>query len=104
MIIPNKSAEDRELLNPLVQELWGMGRERHDDTVMALWIAEVVLRKAAFVHRLAIGDEILEGEAEERTAGADLLDDHLDAEPVRTREGLTDLDENPAWRGLLDRF
>ena len=68
----------REAIKPLIDELWGLGRERHDDTVMSLWIAETVLRKSGFVHRLAFGDTTYEGEADERLAGEDLLEDPLE--------------------------
>ena len=35
----------------MIQELWGLGREKHDDTVMSLWIAHSVLRVERFTHR-----------------------------------------------------
>ena len=75
-VIPSKTPQDRELVAPMLQELWGLGRERHDDTVMALWIAEVQLRKSAFVHRVSFNDnEEMAMAAEERERPADLLDD-----------------------------
>ena len=77
VVIPSGDAETREAVKPLIDELWGLGRERHDDTVMSLWIAETVLRKSGFVHRLAFGDDVYEGEADERLAGGDLLEDPL---------------------------
>lgn len=55
--LPNKTQQDQEALEPLVAELWGLGRERHDDTVMALWIAETVLRKASFNYAISFGDD-----------------------------------------------
>lgn len=51
VIIPYATARDREAVEPLIQELWGLGRERHDDTVMSLWIAHSVLRLERFSHR-----------------------------------------------------
>jgi phage terminase large subunit-like protein len=56
VILPSKTKEDREMLEPLINELWGLGRETHDDTVMSLWIAETVLRKSSFVHRVSFDD------------------------------------------------
>ena len=55
--LPNKTRSDREALEPMVAELWGLGRERHDDTVMALWIAETVLRKSAFNYVISFSDD-----------------------------------------------
>ena len=79
VIIPSGDPETREAVKPLIDELWGLGREKHDDTVMSLWIAETVLRKSGFVHRLAFGDDsILEGEADERLAGYDLDEDPME--------------------------
>lgn len=55
--LPSKTQQDKEAVGPLVSELWGLGRERHDDTVMALWIAETVVRKASFSYAISFGDE-----------------------------------------------
>lgn len=55
--LPCKTGRDREVLEPLIAEMWGLGRERHDDTVMALWIAETVLRKASFNYAMSFGDD-----------------------------------------------
>lgn len=54
--LPSKTRQDREALEVLIAELWGLGRERHDDTVMALWIAETVLRKESFNYNMSFGD------------------------------------------------
>jgi phage terminase large subunit-like protein len=51
VIIPYATSRDRQTVEPLIQELWGLGRERHDDTVMSLWIAHSVLRVERFSHR-----------------------------------------------------
>lgn len=55
--LPSRTKEDRETLEPMISELWGLGRERHDDTVMALWIAETVLRKASFNYSISFGED-----------------------------------------------
>jgi phage terminase large subunit-like protein len=52
--------EGRAFVDILCAELWGLGREAHDDTVMALWIAECVLRGAGFQYRVATGMAIHE--------------------------------------------
>ena len=57
VIIPSATIKDNELTAPLIQELWGLGREKHDDTVMSLWIAHCVLREERFVHRVSFGDK-----------------------------------------------
>lgn len=51
VVIPYATSRDREAVEPLIQELWGLGREKHDDTVMSLWIAHSVLRLERFSHR-----------------------------------------------------
>ena len=56
VILPSRHRRDKEALDPLIQELWGLGREAHDDTVMALWIAHCVLREERFRHRMIMGD------------------------------------------------
>jgi hypothetical protein len=56
VIIPSRSAMDKEISDPLIQELWGLGREKHDDTVMSLWIAHCVLREERFQHVISFGD------------------------------------------------
>jgi phage terminase large subunit-like protein len=113
-VLPSQTKDDREALEPLLHELWGLGRERHDDTVMALWIAEVQLRKSAFVHRISFGDDNeMAMAAEERKAGADSLDEYDDREGLRVyteapaeetpkekRERETQQLASRSWRGL----
>ena len=65
-------AEGRALVDILVNELWGLGKEAHDDMAMALWIAELGLRGSTFVHRLAGGSGVVE-------AGEDRPQGHLPA-------------------------
>jgi phage terminase large subunit-like protein len=57
VILPSKTQRDREALEPFIAELYGLGKERHDDTVMALWIAECNVRKGGFEHQIAFDDE-----------------------------------------------
>jgi phage terminase large subunit-like protein len=100
VIIPTGDPESREMVKPLIDELWGMGREKHDDTVMALWIAETVLRKGAFVHRIAFDDDettTFESESEERLAGEDLLEDNPTARYVRD---VNDSHNSRMWDGF----
>ena len=56
VVIPSATEQDKEVTRPLLQELFGLGREKHDDCVMSLWIAHSVLRENRFVHRLHLGD------------------------------------------------
>jgi hypothetical protein len=113
-VLPSSNKDDREALEPLLHELWGLGRERHDDTVMALWIAEVQLRKSAFVHRISFGDgDEMAMAAEERKAPADLLEEYEDMDRLRVYTDRPD-EETPkeqrerenkqlasrSWRGL----
>lgn len=63
----------RELVDVLVSELWGLGTEKHDDTVMALWIAETVLRQTRFDYSFGAG-ELTEEETKQ-------LDEDLTGDP-----------------------
>lgn len=47
VILPRGDLFSVNLSEELIGELHGLGRERHDDMVMALWIAECVLRPKA---------------------------------------------------------
>ena len=76
VVLPTGDPDSRDAIAPLVQELWGLGREKHDDCVMALWIAEMRLRKSAFVHSVSFGDDVhYEATAEEREIASDILSD-----------------------------
>lgn len=99
VIFPSRTEEDSKRLDPLIQELWGLGKERHDDTVMALWIAETVLRDGGFVYRVASSDGTFE------TGGASPSPETgKAAEPTSTpRSDAADA----AWRdiyGMVDGF
>lgn len=50
VILPSRTEHDRRMIEPLISELWGLGREKHDDTVLSLWIAHSVLRRDRFAH------------------------------------------------------
>jgi len=64
VVFPSRLDSDKQRVGVMIQELWALGRELHDDTVMALWIAETVLRKGAFTYRAASDeDDIVEGNA-----------------------------------------
>ena len=82
VFLPCRTEADEELVDILVQELWGLGREKHDDTVLSLWIAETQLRKPGFVHQVSFGDtaeQTFAAEADERALQADLLsEDEVD--------------------------
>lgn len=75
VIIPTRTDRDRHAVEPLVSELWGLGREKHDDTVLSLWIAHSVLRRERFSHCYvdSMGREIAEtGEVIEEDVNNDL--------------------------------
>lgn len=65
VVLPSKTDEDKELSRLVMNELWGIGKEAHDDIPMALWISELQHRKGTFRHRVAVGandiDEIEDG-------------------------------------------
>jgi phage terminase large subunit-like protein len=88
VVLPSRTPEDRAAVDVLVNELWGLGREAHDDTVMALWIAECVLRKA-FTHRVATGLVIHDSE------GAHYDTPRVEAESMRAGQ---------LWDGIQGMF
>jgi len=57
---PSKTLRDKEIMKDVIAEFHGLGRERHDDIVMSMWIAETVLRKGGFQYRAAQGDDLIE--------------------------------------------
>ncbi len=56
VIFPSATPQDREEIEALCTELYGLGREKHDDTVIALWIAELAVRDEVFVHQVSFDD------------------------------------------------
>jgi len=49
-----ESVRQRELVQTLENELWGLGSEAHDDMVLALWFTEVVIRRMLRVYDAAL--------------------------------------------------
>ena len=45
-----EARRQRDLVQALINELWGLGKEAHDDTVMALWFTEVLIRRMLRIH------------------------------------------------------
>ena len=97
VIFPSKTDRDRERLEPLIHELFALGKEKHDDTVMSLWIAETWLRKSSFQYNVSFGDSEYTGTTDERLQGQDLSD--YDYEQVTTRES-----NDKIWSELLPEF
>lgn len=97
VIFPSKTDRDRERLEPLIHELFALGKEKHDDTVMSLWIAETWLRKSSFQYNVSFGDSEYTGTTDERLQGQDLSD--YDYEQVTTRES-----NDKIWNELLPEF
>lgn len=56
-VIPSKTQADRDAVAPLIQELWGLGKERHDDAVISLWISERAVRAEGFEYQVAFEDK-----------------------------------------------
>jgi phage terminase large subunit-like protein len=48
----------RAFVDVFCDEIWGLGREPHDDTTIATWIAECVQRGAQFTYRVATGEKV----------------------------------------------
>ena len=78
VILPSSTERDRERLEPLIHELFSLGKAAHDDCVMSLWIAETWLRKSAFTYSVSFGEGgDYQGTAEE-TLGYDIGEDTAD--------------------------
>ena len=97
VILPSRTDRDRERLEPLIHELFALGKERHDDTVMSLWIAETWLRKSSFQYNVSFGESEYTGTTDERLQGQDLSD--YDYEAVTTKES-----NDKIWNELLPDF
>jgi predicted phage terminase large subunit-like protein len=57
VVLPYRDQESRLMVDTLVQELYGLGREKHDDTVMSLWIAECAMKTASFNYAVSFGED-----------------------------------------------
>jgi len=57
MTMPSKTPEDLDRSDILCTELYGLGKEKHDDTVMCLWIAVSAMRDSDFQYSISIGDD-----------------------------------------------
>lgn len=58
VVLPNRGEQTRQVVDTLCQELFGLGKEKHDDTVMSLWIAECAMKSASFQYAVSFGDDI----------------------------------------------
>ncbi|HCT52147.1 MAG TPA: hypothetical protein DF712_06760, partial [Balneola sp.] len=56
IILPYRTEESRFIVDTLCSELYGLGKEKHDDTVMSLWIAECAMRSASFEYAVSFGE------------------------------------------------
>jgi phage terminase large subunit-like protein len=75
VIIPSRHERDRRAIEPLISELWGLGREKHDDCVLSLWIAHSVLRRERFSHCYVSSQGVMIDErGDQLDEGADELD------------------------------
>ena len=79
MVLPSGDLYSVNEMEELITELHGLGRERHDDMVMAMWIAECVLRpKAGGSEPIGkimprIGKQVAEGDEQPHPAAKRVL-------------------------------
>lgn len=59
IVLPSRDKDDRDTLDPLIQELTGFGVEAHDDTVLCLSIAEATIQSINFEYSVIINDKEL---------------------------------------------
>ncbi len=94
VILASKTEQDRNKLRPLISELWGLGSESHDDTVMSLWITECVLRRGGFLRRTVFGGV--------ETALKDGQD--IEVDQNYATQQVIDKPWDPFWNGIMDQF
>jgi len=58
IILPYRDEASRMIIDTLCAELYGLGKEKHDDTVMSLWIAECAMRSASFEYAVSFGEDV----------------------------------------------
>jgi len=95
-VFPYGDERSREMMDILATELWGLGKEPHDDCVMSLWIAETGVR-SSFRHRVAMGlDE--RDDITPESARATLA--RVAVKKAVTQVQLEDAQTKSAWAGL----
>jgi len=98
-IFPSARDSDKEKIEPLIHELYSLGKARHDDTVMSLWIAETWLRKSAFTYTLDFGGDVIQGTSDERLFAEDGYLEEADY--IKETEKQTN---DKIWGELLPNF
>jgi len=56
--LPYRENTDHTIIDELCRELYGLGKEKHDDMVMSLWIAETAMRSASFNYAVSFGEDV----------------------------------------------
>lgn len=97
IIFPSSRDSDRERIEPLIHELYSLGKARHDDTVMSLWIAETWLRKQGFTYTLDFGGNSYEGTSDERLFG----EDEDEMTQTQYEQATNEADRDRIWGELL---
>jgi phage terminase large subunit-like protein len=60
--LPYQNMTDMQLTDALCGELFGLGKEAHDDMVMSLWIAESAIRSQSFQYSFSMGENEYSGQ------------------------------------------
>tara|TARA_R110002110_G_scaffold52496_2_gene152753 strand:- start:5676 stop:7385 length:1710 start_codon:yes stop_codon:yes gene_type:complete len=94
-IFCSKGDDAKRKLDPLMKELWGLGSETHDDTVMALWITECLLRRGGFKYRMAFG-----GNEPEKPKTDEGNPQQTSRDTYKTNEKPYD----PFWDGVMSQY
>lgn len=55
--LPYRDNQSQQVVDKLCEELYGLGKEKHDDTVMSLWIAECAIKSSSFEYGVSFGME-----------------------------------------------
>jgi phage terminase large subunit-like protein len=86
--LPSRDKDDRDALEPLITELAGYGVEAHDDTVLALSIAEATLQATSFEYSVSFGDVELDMWGDTVSAGERWANDAENAHMMKLWDSL----------------
>lgn len=91
VVFPYRESEDQRVIDELCREFYGLGREKHDDQVMSVWIAECAIRDASFQYAVSFGDDV------EYDMYGNLTDDQNKYSAQAEKEHMSSLWSNFDW-------
>ena len=83
--LPYQNMSDRQITDTLCSELFGLGKEAHDDMVMSLWIAESALRSMTFQYSFSMGEKEYSSDGSLAISDTKMLDYSREADKQAVR-------------------